>query len=177
MKLEIGQEIFIQSFKHDGSLHRTWAKGFVIEVTNKQLVVVTNQSTVTEADGRRWITREPAICYFYPDRFYNVICMIRKTGVYYYCNLASPCIYDGEALKNIDYDLDVKVFPEGNYKILDENEYALHQEEMNYPDELKIKIARTLDKLISDITECNSPFLESEVNRQYLKYLNIIEEC
>ena len=56
----------------------------------------------------------------------TIISMIRKTGVYYYCNLASPSLYDGEAIKNIDYDLDVKLYPDRSYQILDENEYAAH---------------------------------------------------
>lgn len=39
--------------------------------------------------------------------------MIRENGVSYYCNLASPFVLDNEALKYIDYDLDVKVFADG----------------------------------------------------------------
>lgn len=39
--------------------------------------------------------------------------MIRDNGVSYYCNLASPYVMDEEALKYIDYDLDVKVFADG----------------------------------------------------------------
>ena len=39
--------------------------------------------------------------------------MIREEGVSYYCNLASPFVLDNEALKYIDYDLDVKVFKDG----------------------------------------------------------------
>ena len=63
--------------------------------------------------------------------------MIRKTGIYYYCNLASPSLYDGEAIKNIDYDLDVKLFPDGRIEILDEDEYEQHGREMGYSEPLK----------------------------------------
>lgn len=121
MELKEMDSVYIQSFKHDGSLHRTWAKGTILEHTEKRTVLITNKTVVTEADGRTWITREPAICFFYPDKWYNVISMIRKTGVHYYCNIASPSLYDGEAIKNIDYDLDVKVMPNGTYHILDED--------------------------------------------------------
>ena len=44
--------------------------------------------------------------------------MIRDNGVSYYCNLASPFHIDQEALKYIDYDLDVKVFTNGEKKIV-----------------------------------------------------------
>ena len=137
---EVGSQVYIQSFKHDGSLHRTWAKGFVIEAGVRRVIAVTNKTWVTEADGRRWFTREPAICFFYPDHWYNVITMIRKTGIYYYCNLASPSLYDGEAIKNIDYDLDVKLFPDGRIEILDEDEYEQHGREMGYSEPLKLSL-------------------------------------
>ena len=91
---EVGSYVYIQSFKHDGSLHRTWCKGFVIEADSSHIVAVTSRSWVIESDGRKWLTREPAICFFYDDRWWNVISMIRHTGVYYYCNLASPSVYD-----------------------------------------------------------------------------------
>ena len=43
--------VYIQSYKHDGSLHRTWAKGFVIEANASRIVLVTNRALVSEADG------------------------------------------------------------------------------------------------------------------------------
>lgn len=167
----IDETIYIQSFKHDGSLHRTWAKGYVIESNEERIVAVTDKSTVIEADGRTWITREPAICFFYPDRWYNVICMIRKTGIYYYCNLASPSIYDGEALKNIDYDLDVKINPLKKVIIVDEDEYDLHSMQMSYSISLHKAIHKWLSILLEDINQSKSPFNSVEVNRLYELYL------
>ncbi|MDD6467981.1 MAG: DUF402 domain-containing protein [Erysipelotrichaceae bacterium] len=171
----IGTLIYIQSYKHDGSLHRTWSQGFVIEANDKRTVVVTNKTWVTEADGRKWYTREPAICFFYPDRWFNVICMMRKTGVYYYCNLASPSIYDGEALKHIDYDLDVKVFPDGQILLLDEDEYEEHQKEMNYPDTILTIIEDELQILLDWIEEKRTPFCAEEMEEMFQVYLKLLE--
>ena len=42
--------IYIQSYKHDGSLHRTWAKGYVLEANEQRFVVVTNKTWVIESD-------------------------------------------------------------------------------------------------------------------------------
>lgn len=165
------ESIYIQSFKHDGSLHRTWAKGYVMEANDQRIVCVTNKTWVSESDGRKWITREPAICFFYPDKWYNVICMIRKTGIYYYCNLASPSIYDGEALKNVDYDLDVKVNPLGQCVILDEDEYEEHGEAMHYSDELKYAVESTMIQLLKEIEMKHSPFDHDEIRAIYEQYL------
>ena len=52
MTMQENQYIYIQSYKHDGSLHRTWAMGYVLEVSENRYVVVTNKTLVTEADGQ-----------------------------------------------------------------------------------------------------------------------------
>lgn len=176
MELHEKDYVYIQSYKHDGSLHRTWAKGYVIEANDKRIVAVTNKTLVSESDGRKWVTREPAIYFLYPDKWYNVICMIRKTGIHYYCNLASPSLYDGEAIKNIDYDLDVKVSPNGKTMLLDEDEYEDHAKEMGYTPKLKQAIQNGLDRLMVDIRLQNSPFEHREISALYDKYLKFVEE-
>lgn len=173
---KVKDTVYIQSYKHDGSLHRTWAKGYVIESNEKQMVVVTNKTWVTESNGRSWFTKEPAICFFYPNYWFNIISMIRKQGIYYYCNIASPSLYDEEAIKNIDYDLDVKVYPNKNYNILDEDEYATHSAIMQYPDEVKDIIEKQLDILLDMIEASESPFDEDVINKYYQDYLRMIKE-
>lgn len=173
---DIKENVYIQSYKHDTSLHRTWAQGYVIESNEKRMVAITDRAWVIESDGRRWLTREPAICFFYPDRWYNVICMIRKTGIHYYCNLASPSIYDGEAIKNIDYDLDVKVNPKWEYTILDEDEYNDHAFTMQYSKDLDEVIHKELNKLLVDIRLQNSPFDHYEIKHLYQRYLAYTKE-
>ncbi|MCH4208435.1 MAG: DUF402 domain-containing protein [Solobacterium sp.] len=165
-----GTEVYIQSYKHDGSLHRTWCKGFVLSADENQIVAVTNKAWVIESNGRRWFTREPAVCFFWAHRWFNVISMIRKTGVYYYCNLASPSLYDGEAIKNIDYDLDVKLYPDRSYQILDENEYAAHAKEMHYPKEVMEIVEREMQQLLGMMEREEDPFNEACIYRYYQQY-------
>lgn len=173
---KIGSQVYIQSYKHDGSLHRTWSKGLVIDADETKYVVVTNKTWVIEADGRKWFTREPAICFFYTDRWYNVISMMRKTGVYYYCNLASPSLYDGEAIKNIDYDLDVKVYPNGGYDILDQDEFEEHASHMGYGEDVIEVVERSLDRLLNVIEEKKSPFNAEDIDRYFQLYLLMIRK-
>ena len=164
-------EILIQSYKHDGSLHRTWNKGFVVESNEERVVLITDRTQVIEADGRRWMTREPAVYFLYYKQWFNVIAMLRKNHIYYYCNLASPCVFDEEALKNIDYDLDVKVHPDYHYQLLDEDEYQQHSASMNYSPEIHTIMDYTLDKLIHMIERKEAPFQEDLVHQYYKKYI------
>lgn len=163
--------IHIQSYKHDKSIHRTWSKAMVIEANDERIIAITDRSYVIEADERKWTTREPAICFFYPNYWFNVICMIRKKGIYYYCNIASPSVYDGEALKNIDYDLDVKISPDFECSILDQDEYEQHKVEMGYSDDLDVVIHKQLNILLDRIERRESPFDHDEILRLYNRYL------
>ena len=175
MILAPGKRVYIQSYKHDGSLHRTWAMGYVLDADDEKVVLVTDKTWVTESDGRRWLTREPAICYFYYHYWMNVICMMRKNGLYYYCNLASPVLWDSEALKYIDYDLDIKVFPDGKRALLDEDEYAEHSEEMHYSSEIKEIVEDEVNTLNQWIDEHKGPFDPEEIDEWFEKYLAMVQ--
>ncbi|KGO20671.1 hypothetical protein Q757_09985, partial [Oenococcus alcoholitolerans] len=108
-----GDFITIKSYKHDGHLHRTWRDTMVLKTSENSIIGLNDHTLVTEDDGRRWVTHEPAVLYFHNKYWFNVIAMIRADGISYYCNLASPYVIDKEALKYIDYDLDVKVLTNG----------------------------------------------------------------
>lgn len=168
-----GSYVHIQSFKHDGSLHRTWSQAFVLESDEEHIVAVTDRAWVIEDDGRKWVTREPAICFFYAHQWFNVISMIRHEGVFYYCNLASPSIYDGEAIRNIDYDLDVKLYPDGGYSILDENEYMEHARTMQYPKKIMAIVEKQMDILIDMMDRGENPFNQKCIDYYYQKYLEM----
>lgn len=163
MNLEKGKKIQIHSYKHDQSLHRVWETAVVLDFDEEKIITANKHTKVIEHNGRKWYTKEPAICFFYEKHWFNVIAMLKKDGIYYYCNLSSPYLYDGEAIKYIDYDLDVKVFPDGTMLVLDEKEYISHAKRMKYSPEIKEIIDSQLLKLQQLIFEKQEPF-----NREYI---------
>lgn len=165
MEISKGLQTNIQSYKHNEMIHRVWKNTVVIECLDNMIVTAHRKTRVIEDSGRTWFTREPALCYFYDNLWFNIIVMFKRDGVYYYCNLASPYIYDGEAIKYIDYDLDVKVFPDGTYKILDQNEYEYHKIKMKYPVEIQNIIEKELNNLIEIIENKKAPFDDAFINR------------
>ena len=171
----VGQDVLIHCYKHDGKPHRTWSRCKILEETDRHFIGINNNTLVTESDGRSWITKEPAICYFPKDRWYNVICMIRSDGIYYYCNIASPILYDGEALKYIDYDLDLKVWPGYRYKVLDEGEYAAHRIKYQYSDELDEIFHEQLNRLIVMTMNASGPFRAGFAQEWYNKYQQMMK--
>ena len=168
----VNKDIQIQSYKHDKSLHRIWEKATVL-LSDENITIVANRRTkVIEANGRFWHTREPSVTWFYKDKWYNIIGIIKRDGVAYYCNIASPYLIDDEALKYIDYDLDVKVLCDRSFTTLDRNEYNKHQERMGYSEELKVILEKELLELIEMIKKSEGPFDSKVVMDWYKKYSN-----
>ncbi len=66
-----------------------------------------------ESDGRRWVTREPAIVYFHRKYWFNILRNDSRKWHILLLQSSQPYYLDIEALKYIDYDLDVKVFADG----------------------------------------------------------------
>ena len=99
--------------------------------------------------------------------------MIRDNGVSYYCNLASPFHIDQEALKYIDYDLDVKVFTNGEKKLLDVEEYEQHKEKMHYSDNIDFILKENVKVLVDWINQNRGPFSEEYIKIWYNRYVEL----
>ncbi len=157
-KLKKGDKLQIQCYKHNGKIHRCWDEAILIDVQKDYMVFGNERTLVTEAQGNTWRTKEPAIMYFFKDRWYNIIVQLKKEGVTYYCNIASPYIIEDGTIKYIDYDLDLRIFSNGSFKILDRQEYKYHKKKMNYSDDLDIAIRSALSELITDYQNGESMF-------------------
>lgn len=164
------KDIQIQSYKHDGKLHRIWEKATVLNEDEKAIIVANRRTKVIESNGRFWHTREPSVTWFFKNHWFNIIGIIKKDGLHYYCNIASPYTIDEEALKYIDYDLDIKVLDDYSYTILDRNEYNKHMERMSYSSELKQILEKELLTLRSMIENREDPFNEEVVTNWFNEY-------
>lgn len=169
-KLELGHRYDIHSYKHDGKIHRAWDEAILLEIHDNYLIFGNNKTKVTEADGRSWRTKEPAVLYFFKNSWYNIIGQYKKDGIYYYCNIASPYIIEENTIKYIDYDLDLRVFPDGSFKILDRGEYKYHKQLMNYSEDIDYILKSELTNLINMVREKELAFVPYTVERYYEIY-------
>lgn len=169
----INKWIPIQSYKHDGSIHRVWKQNFVLENNEDYLIVASKKTKVIEVSGRVWYSREPAVSFFSKKHWFNVIAMFKSEGIAYYCNIASPTLVEDGVARYIDYDLDVKCFPDGTIKILDKNEFVRNSNKMNYPDNLIGVINSQMLKVIEAVETCKYPFDKEEVKRLYDEFVKL----
>jgi protein associated with RNAse G/E len=172
MKLPIGSIVTIQSYKHDQTLHRIWHEAKVLEENDDYLVVANQRTKVVEANGRFWFTKEPSVTYFYKKHWFNVIGILKPTGITYYCNLCSPVLCDEEAIKYIDYDLDVKVLQDGKIVLLDQNEFRKHRIQMGYPPDLVHLLEEESLYLQHRIQTKAEPFRSQDIEKWYQIFIH-----
>ena len=172
----IGDKFEIQCYKHNKKVHRAWSEAIALDIKKDYIVFGNNKTLVTEAEGTTWRTKEPAIMYFFKNKWYNIIAQMKKDGIYYYCNIASPFIIEENTVKYIDYDLDLRIFPKGEYKVLDRLEYEYHKNKMSYSADLDLVITNALNDLIDEYKH-KSIMFSTEKNNEYLKlYLDLKKE-
>ena len=175
-KICIGDVFQIQCYKHNGKPHRCWDEAVVVDIKKDYIVFGNNKTLVTESEGTTWRTKEPAIMYFFRNKWYNIIAQMKKDGIYYYCNIATPFIIEENTIKYIDYDLDLRIFPRGEFKILDKLEYEYHKNKMGYSADLDIVINNALKELIGEYKSGAIMFNEKH-NKEYLNlYINLKKE-
>ena len=170
------QNIQIQSYKHDESLHRIWEKATVLQADDDIVVVANRRTKVIESNGRFWHTREPSVTWFFKKHWFNIIGILKRDSIHFYCNIASPFLIDEEGLKYIDYDLDIKVIEDFSYNVLDRNEYNKHKDKMEYSDDLKQILENELKKLKHMIEHREQPFDKELVKKWYQIYKENIDE-
>jgi len=173
--LKAGSIVKIVSYKHDGSIHRLWQENTILSVENEQIIGVNDATVVIEKDGNQWLTEEPGVFYFSKKWWFNVIGLLRRDEIYYYCNLSSPFVFQQNTIKYIDYDLDIKVYPDFTYRILDYADYERHKKQMNYPQDLNYILQQSIDQLIEMINQKQDPFSPQRTWDLYEQYLNMHE--
>jgi hypothetical protein len=172
----IGKWIHVQSYKHDGQLHRTWDSAMIVDVNDDFIVTASTCNKVIESDGRRWFTREPAVSVFFFNEWYNFIAMFKDDSIMYYCNIATPSIIDKDCIKYIDYDLDLKLLSDKSIMQLDSKEYEFHRKKYAYSDELDMVI-KSANEYVKDLmTKAETPFNDEKMKEYYALFLKYKEE-
>ena len=174
--IEVGDKLEIHCYKHNGHLHRQWDEAVLLEKNKDYMVFGNNRTTVVDSDGQVWNTKEPAILFFFNNRWFNIIGQLKDYGIYFYCNIATPFLIDENVIKYIDYDLDLRVFPNGSFKVLDRMEYKFHKRQMHYSNRLDFILRYELGNLIDLVRNKEFPFDKNTIESYYQKYLSLTKD-
>ena len=173
MSYNVGDKFDIHCYKHNGKLHKVYDEAIYIAEENDYIIFANENVLVTTDDGKSWRTKEPAIMFFSKNNWFNIIGQVKRSGIYYYCNIASPYVIEERTIKYIDYDLDLRVFNDGSFKVLDRGEYHYHKKIMNYSGELDTILKNELTELINIVRAKAYPFNKESIKKYYQIYENL----
>jgi protein associated with RNAse G/E len=162
-----GKWVEVQGYKHDGKMHRIWDSVYVLIENEDYLVACSKKTKVIEHDYRVRYTKEPAVMIFFKKRWYNVMAMIKEHGVVFYVNLASPYVVDDEKIKYIDYDLDIKLFPNDDIKLIDVREYCFHRAKYHYGEDIDKVLKYNVKEIKSMMESKKFPFEDARIVELY----------
>ena len=100
--------------------------------------------------------------YYWLDRWYSIFCFYEPDGSFrnYYCNINMPPAFENGVLDYVDLDIDVLVWPDLTYQILDEAEYKGNAQKFSYPESVTSAVAEALAELLALIENRKLPIPE-----------------
>ena len=144
-------QCIINSRKFDSSVQRSWECSLVEK--SGPLMLFEGVFDRDVAHEHLGIIRRGTISYeyYWLDRWYNVFRFHEPDGRLrnYYCNINMPPTYAAGVLDYIDLDIDIVVWNDFSYFVLDEDEFKENAVQMNYPEDVML----TARKAIVDIKE------------------------
>lgn len=152
--------ITINSRKFDGSISRCWNAELVYRDTCMFTFVGVFEKEVVHS--QLGVIRRGTVSYefYWLNRWYNVFRFHEPDGNLrnFYCNINLPFKFNGNVLDYVDLDIDILVWKDFSYQILDSEEFEENAKRFSYSDKMRKKVRATQDELISLIETKTFPF-------------------
>ena len=150
----------INSRKFDNSINRSWSCR-ILEESEKLLIFEgIFESEITHSELGTIRPGTISYEYYWKEKWFNVFRFHEPEGdfKFFYCNINLPPIFHNRILDYIDLDIDVLVSKDFSVRILDEEEFKTNSIKFQYPNELIHKTYRSLNELLSLISQRAFPF-------------------
>ena len=165
------KEITINSRKFDGKIHRSW-KANLIDETNEIFLFVGEFETEVR-HPHLGVIRPGTISYeyYWKDDWFNVFRFHQPDGKFrnYYCNINKPPFFKDNTLDYVDLDIDILVWEDFSFQILDLDEFDENVRKFGYSENLQNKVQKILSTLLGLIKSKTFPFdthlLNSETSK------------
>ena len=144
------QQITVNSRKYDLSIRRTWTCELV-ERNDPLIVLIGEFDRDVEHPGLGSIRRGTVSHeYYWLDRWYNIFRFLEPDGTLrnYYCNVSMPPTFENGVLDYVDLDIDVVVWKDLSYEVVDRDDFERNTVKYGYPDDVKQRAEESVAKLI-----------------------------
>lgn len=156
-----GKELItINSRKVDGKIHRSW-KAELIEET-PELYIFVGVFDLEVKHSKLGVIRRDTVSYeyYWKNKWFNIFRFHEPEGVLrnFYCNVNQPPILENGVLDYIDLDIDVLVWQDFSYEILDIDEFEENTLKYSYSGDLQKKAQASLREILDLLEKRHFPF-------------------
>lgn len=154
------KNITINARKFDGKIHRSWNANLIEQ--SDSLMVFLGEFENEVKHPQLGVIRRGTISYeyYWLDRWYNIFRFHEPNGDLrnYYCNVNMPPTFEKGVLDYIDLDIDILVWQDFKYEILDQEEFEENTKKYNYPSKVIQKATSNIKELEQKIKSRKFPF-------------------
>ena len=152
--------IQINARKFDRKIHRSWKCKFIEQ--KDSLLIFEGEFDKEIIHKDLGIIRRGTISYeyYWLDRFYNIFRFHEPDGSLrnFYCNVNAPPIFANGVLDYIDLDIDVLVWKDFSFRILDMEDFEENSIKYGYSEKVIKSAKKSLDELLQMIKTRQFPF-------------------
>lgn len=152
--------VTINSRKADGKIHKSWTAELVSETDELLTFVGTFDKKIRHSHlgviGRGTVSYE----YYWKYEWFNVFRFHEPGGALrnFYCNLNQPPQFENDILDYVDLDVDVLIWKDFSYQILDADEFEENAVKYNYSAEMRKKTDAALKEILLRLEKKSFPF-------------------
>ncbi len=150
----------VNALKYDGTIHRSWQAQVIGQTSDLIELVGTFDKEVVHT--RIGVIKRATVSYefFWLDRWYNIFRFHEPDGSLrnFYCNIGFPPRIDSDSVSYVDLDIDILVWKDYSFEILDMEEFESNSLLFNYPKNVIEKCLHTIQELKSMIINRQMPF-------------------
>lgn len=151
--------ITVNSKNYDGSIRRTWRCEFIARQGPLLTFWGVFDQDIEHSDlgliKKGTISHE----YYWLDRWYNVFRFHESDGTFrnYYCNINMPPTFENGVLDYVDLDIDIVIWPDLSFEILDREEFEQNATKFGLPAEIRTRVDITIAELVGVIERRELP--------------------
>lgn len=157
--------ITVNSRNYDQTIRRSW-QCELIERQDPMILLVGEFDRDVEHSGLGLIRKGTVSYeYFWLDRWYNIFRFHEPEGGLrnYYCNVAMPPKLENHVLDYVDLDIDILVWPDLRYEVIDHDDFQSNALKFDYPNTIHKRSEDSVNQIIALIERGELPPLLPQI--------------
>ncbi len=153
------KKIQIESTKYDGT-PRSMCEGRLVSFDGSAVRVFIPKGTPEySAKANEYVdTSDNVLDIYFTDRWYNVYLNYEGQSNLWYCNIAMPAEFDGQTLRWVDLEIDIRCETDGSLSVLDEDEFEENRVKMSFPAHVVTEALSAKEEVLRLAGEKSFPF-------------------